>query len=142
MKAAGCAIVCVTEPVFRSTIWIPCSRHPHSRRAMKRPSADAAAARGKFPTTLVGDAGSSVTPVESVAIRNALAKCIARSYRLPRQHRPETDGDEPDSGDNLQRLRPGEALDLTADENADGGRQHESRGGAGEYDPFVGRLLR
>src|ERR1043166_6530675 len=58
-----------------------------------------------------------------------------------REHGPDADGDEADAGDELEGLRPDEALELRADEDADAGGEDEGAGGAGEDDPFVGVAL-
>src|SRR6476620_989264 len=64
-KAPGWEISCLTVPVRRSRIWIPCCRHPPRDRTNARPSGEAVAERGMFPTGVERPAGSRRTPVGS-----------------------------------------------------------------------------
>ena len=62
-KAPGWGISCVTVPVRRSRTWMPCCRHPPRLRMRARPSGEAVAASGMFPTGVERPAGSRRAPV-------------------------------------------------------------------------------
>src|SRR5689334_23101221 len=88
--------------------------------AMRRPMSEASRTYTRAPPSRPGN-GRFITTRwyfrRSVGAGTSAA-ILRKRGGSARQHRPDADGDEADAGDELERLRPHEALDLRAENDA------------------------